>query len=156
MTIFAIILLILLGLLLLLLEFTVIPGVTVAGIGGLALLGGAVYMSFVHYGTLPGFITLAFVLIAAPLLIFRFFRSKTGKVMVLDTLVDGKIENINSEKITPGDTGITLGRLAPSGKVKVNGEVVEAQSTGSYINHNTEIRVIKVLSNKIIVEPINK
>ncbi|NLO02620.1 MAG: hypothetical protein GX126_09935, partial [Bacteroidales bacterium] len=51
---------------------------------------------------------------------------------------------------------ITLGRLAPSGKVKVNGEVVEAQSTGSYINHNTEIRVIKVLSNKIIVEPINK
>jgi membrane-bound ClpP family serine protease len=156
MTILAIILLILLGLLLLLLEFAVIPGVTIAGIGGLALLGGAVYMSFAHYGTLPGIITLAFVLIAAPLLIYRFFRSKSGKVMVLDTLVDGKIDNIDKEKIKPGDTGITLGRLAPSGKVKINGEIVEGQSTGSYINHNTEIKVVKILSNKIIVEPVNK
>ena len=156
MTILAIILLILLGLLLLLLEFAVIPGVTIAGIGGLALLSGAVYMSFAHYGILPGMITLAFVLIAAPLLIYRFFRSKSGKVMVLDTLVDGKIDNIDKEKIKPGDTGITLGRLAPSGKVKINGEIVEGHSTGSYINHNTEIKVVKILSNKIIVEPVNK
>jgi membrane-bound ClpP family serine protease len=156
MTILAIILLILLGLLLLLLEFAVVPGVTIAGIGGLALLIGAVYMAFANYGVLPGIVTLAFVLIAAPALVYRFFRSKSGKVMVLDTLVDGRIDNIDKEKIRAGDTGITLGRLAPSGKVKVNGEVVEAQSTGSYINHNTEIRVIRILSNKIIVEPINK
>ena len=98
MTILAIILLILLGLLLLLLEFAVIPGVTIAGIGGLALLGGAVYMSFAHYGTLPGIITLAFVLIAAPLLIYRFFRSKSGKVMVLDTLVDERLTTLTKRK----------------------------------------------------------
>lgn len=156
MTILAIILLIFLGLLLLFLEFTVIPGVTVAGIGGLVLLGGAVYMSFAHYGTLSGFLTLIFVLIAAPMLIYRFFKSKTGKAIVLDTQVDWKIENIDKEKIHPGDTGITMGRLAPSGKIKVNGEIIEAQSTGTYIDQNTEIRVVKILSNKIIVEPINK
>lgn len=155
MTVIAIILLIILGLLLLLIEFAVIPGVTIAGIGGFALLVTSVWMAFSEYGTIPGLITLLLVLIAAPLLIFRFFKSKTGKVMVLDTMVDGRIENINSEKIKTGDTGITLGRLAPSGKVKVNGEIVEAQSTGAYINHNTEIKVIKILSNKIIVEPVN-
>ena len=65
------------------------------------------------------------------------------------------MENINAEKIHVGDIGKSLGRLAPTGKVKVNGEVVEAQSTGSFIDHNTEIKVIKVLTNKIIVELLN-
>ena len=50
--------------------------------------------------------------------------------------------------------GKTIGRLAPSGKAKVNGEVIEAHSTGSFIDHNTEIKILKILSNKIIVEPI--
>ncbi|MFA5588411.1 MAG: hypothetical protein WC987_06550, partial [Mariniphaga sp.] len=76
MTIFAIILLILLGLLLLLIEFVIIPGVTVAGIGGFLLLGASVYMAFTKYGTGAGFLTLAFVLVASPLLIYFLFKSK--------------------------------------------------------------------------------
>ncbi len=156
MTVLAIILLILLGLLLLLIEFTVIPGVTIAGIGGFVLLGLSVYIAFNHYGNLIGFLTLAVVLIASPMLIVYLFKSRTGKRMILETQVDGKVEMVNSEKIHAGDTGKTLGRLAPSGKVRVNGEVVEAQSTGSLVDPNTEIRVLKILPNKIIVEPLNK
>jgi membrane-bound ClpP family serine protease len=156
MTIFAILLLIFLGLLLLLIEFAVIPGVTIAGIGGFVLLGISVYIAFVEYGTGIGFITLGFVLIASPLLIYFLFQSKTGKKMILESLVEGKAENIISENIKAGDIGKTLGRLAPSGMVKVNGEVVEAFSTSGFIDHNTEIRVLKILSNKIIVEPVNK
>ncbi|RIH64348.1 hypothetical protein D1164_14755 [Mariniphaga sediminis] len=156
MTVFAIILLILLGLLLLLIEFAVIPGVTIAGIGGFVLLGISVYIAFAEYGTGIGFLTLTFVLIASPLLIFYFFKSKTGKKMVLDSLIDGKVETVDAQKIQVGDTGKTIGRLAPSGKVKVSGEVVEAQSTGAFIDHNTEIKVLKILTNKIIVEPVNK
>ena len=79
MSILAIILLILLGLVLLLIEFAVIPGVTIAGIGGFLLLGGAVYVAFAEYGTLPGFITLAAVLILTPAMIYYFFKSRTGK-----------------------------------------------------------------------------
>ena len=155
MTIFTIILLILLGLLLLLIEFAVIPGVTIAGIGGFLLLGGSVYIDFKSYGQGAGFLTLAVVLILAPTMIFYFFKSKSGKKMILDSSILGKVENINAEKIHVGDIGKSLGRLAPTGKVKVNGEVVEAQSTGSFIDHNTEIKVIKVLTNKIIVELLN-
>lgn len=156
MTIFAIILLILLGLLLLLIEFVIIPGVTVAGIGGFLLLGASVYMAFTKYGTGAGFLTLAFVLVASPLLIYFLFKSKMGKKMVLESLVDGKVDSFDTENIRVGDTGKTIGRLAPSGKVRVNNEVVEAQSTGGYIDHNTDIRVLKILTNKIIVEPLNK
>jgi len=156
MTVFTIILLILLGLVLLLIEFAVIPGVTIAGIGGFILLAASVYIAFTEYGTGIGFLTLIFVLIASPLIIYYFFKSRTGKRMILDSHIDGRVENIDNEKIKVGDTGKSIGRLAPSGNVKVNGEVVEAQSTGEYINHNTEIKVLKILTNKIIVEPVNK
>ncbi|VAW22619.1 hypothetical protein MNBD_BACTEROID01-121 [hydrothermal vent metagenome] len=156
MTIFAIILLIVLGLLLLLLEFAVIPGVTIAGIGGFILLGASVYIAFVKFGTFAGFLTLTVVLIAAPLLFFYFFKSKTGKKMILESKIEGSVDAVNKDKIKIGDVGKTIGRLAPMGKVKVNGEVVEAQSTGSFIDHNTEIVVTKVLSNKVIVKLKNK
>lgn len=156
MTIFAIILLILLGLLLLLIEFVIIPGVTIAGIGGFLLLAASVYMAFTKYGTGAGFLTLVLVLVASPLMIYYLFKSKMGKKMVLESQVDSTVDALDPEKIKVGDTGKTIGRLAPTGKARVNGEVVEAQSTGGYIDHNTEIRVLKILASKIIVEPLNK
>ncbi|HKI87632.1 MAG TPA: NfeD family protein [Draconibacterium sp.] len=156
MTIFAIILLILLGLVLLLIEFAVIPGITIAGIGGFLMLTASVYIAFTKYGTGVGFITLAFVLVATPALFYYFFKSKTGKKMILDSKNEGKVEYVNSEKIAVGDVGKSIGRLAPSGKARINDEVVEAHSTGTFIDHNTEIRVLKILSNKIIVEPLKK
>jgi membrane-bound ClpP family serine protease len=154
MTIIAIIVLILLGLLLLLLEFAVVPGVTIAGIGGFLMLAGSVYLAFAQYGTGAGFITLLVVLIAAPALIVYFFRSKAGKRMVLETNIDGKVETFETDNIHPGDTGITLGRLAPMGKIKVNGMSVEAQSTGSYIDQNKPVKILKVYPGKVIVELI--
>ncbi|MCF6334028.1 MAG: NfeD family protein [Draconibacterium sp.] len=155
MTIFTIALLILLGLVLILIEFAVIPGVTIAGIGGFLLLAASVYIAFTEYGNVAGFITLAIVLIATPLMLFYFFKSKAGKNMMLESKIEGKVETINNEKIAVGDIGKSIGRLAPSGKVKVNGEIVEAHSTGLFIDQNTKIRILKILSNKIIVEPIN-
>jgi len=152
MTIFIIIFLILLGLLLLLIEFTVIPGAIIAGVGGLLLFVVSVYIAFAKYGTIAGFITLIVILIVAPAMIFFFFKSKSGKKMILESQIDGKIENVDAEKIHVGDIGKSISRLAPSGKVKVNGEVVEAQSTGSFIDQNIDVRVIKIESNKIIVE----
>lgn len=156
MSLIAIILLILLGLLLLLIEFAVIPGVTIAGIGGFLMLIGSVYIAFSAYGTGPGFITLAVVLIAAPTMLYYFFKSKQGKKMILESNITGKVETINEEKLKIGEKGKTIGRLAPTGKAKINGETVEAQSTGSFIDPNTEIRIVKVLTNKIIVEPLKK
>ena len=156
MSVLAIVLLIFLGIVLLLIEFAVIPGVTVAGIGGFLMLAGAVYIAFVRYGTVPGFITLAIVLILSPAIVYYYFNSSAGRKMILNKNIEGKVDLVDSNKIAVGDTGKSIGRLAPMGKVKVNGEVVEAQSTGALIDQNTEIRVLKVVSNKIIVEPLNK
>lgn len=155
MTILSIILLILLGILLLLIEFAVIPGITIAGIGGFAMLVGSVYLGFSEYGTLGGFLTLLAILVSSPVIFYYVFKSRAGRKMILDTNIEGKVITFEKSKINQGDTGITLGRLAPSGKVKVNGETVEGQSTGPFIDQNKTIRVVRVLSNKIIVELIN-
>ena len=57
MTIFIIVLLIVLGIGLLLLEFLVIPGVTVAALGGVLMIGGGIYLSYDHYGSSIGHMT---------------------------------------------------------------------------------------------------
>lgn len=155
MSIFTIVLLIFLGLLLLLIEFAVIPGVTIAGIGGFLLLGGSVYIAFSQYGTGAGLLTLTVVIIVSPAMIYYLFKSRTGKKMILESQIDSKVETVDAN-LKVGDIGKTIGRLAPSGKVKINGQVLEAKSTGSYINQNTEIRILKILSNYIIVEPLKK
>jgi membrane-bound ClpP family serine protease len=156
MSLLAIVLLIILGLVLLLIEFAVIPGVTIAGIGGFLLLAASVYIAFADLGTVAGFLTLAVVLIASPIMIYYFFKSRAGKHMILDSEINAKVENFSHDKLKVGDVGKTIGRLAPMGKIKVNGEVVEAQSTGTFIDHQTDIRIVKIQLNKIIVEPLKE
>ena len=76
--------------------------------------------------------------------------------MILDSEISGKVENFSLDKIKIGDVGKTIGRLAPMGKIRVNGEVVEAQSTGNFIDHQTDIRIVKIQFNKIIVEQLKE
>jgi len=154
MSLLAIVLLIILGLVLLLLEFVVIPGVTIAGVGGFLLLAGSVYIAFAEMGKVAGFITLAVVLILSPLMVYYFFKSRAGKIMILDSKIEGVIENFNPDKLKVGDVGKTIGRLAPMGKIKVNDEVFEAQSNGNFIDHQIEIKIVKIHLNKVIVEPL--
>ncbi|HKJ43097.1 MAG TPA: NfeD family protein [Sunxiuqinia sp.] len=156
MTILIILFLIFLGVILLLLEFVVIPGITIAGIGGIILLGASVYFAFDKYGVIPGIITLAFVLIAVPMLIYRIFKSRTGKKMMLNSEIDGHVEKVDDQVIHIGDEGITIGRLAPTGKVRINNLSMEAKSAVGFVDPQVKIKVIEVLRTQVIVEPINQ
>ncbi len=156
MTILIILFLIFLGILLLLLEFAVIPGITIAGIGGLILFGVSVYLAFDTYGILIGISTLAFILIVSPILVFRLFKGKTGKKMVLESEITGTVDEVNIQLIHLGDEGISLGRLAPMGKVRINGETVEAKSASGFVDEKTAVKVIEVEKTHVIIEPINQ
>ncbi len=147
--------LIVLGIILLLIEFTILPGITIAGIGGLLLFIYSVYLAFTSYGTLVGFLTLAFVLIVSPVLVLLLFKGKTGKKMVLSSILTGVANEINSDKVKTGDIGVTIGRLAPMGKIKVNGEVVEAKSSSLFVDPGVEVRIIQIEKSLITVEPLN-
>jgi len=155
MDILIILFLIFLGIVLLLIEFTILPGITIAGIGGLLMFGGAVYIAFNVYGTIAGFIVLAFVLIASPILIYRMFKTRMGKRMMLESKITGTSSEIKTKVIHAGDEGIAVSRLAPIGKVRIGNETFEAKSTGSFIDQKTRVKVVEISRTQIIVEPIN-
>ncbi|HET6559103.1 MAG TPA: NfeD family protein [Prolixibacteraceae bacterium] len=154
MSILVILLLIFLGIVLLLIEFTILPGITIAGIGGVLLFGYSIYMAFTTFGPLAGFLTLGFVVVVAPLLVVWLFQGRAGKRLVLSTTITG-IANQVDEKVKVGDIGVTIGRLAPMGKIRVNGEVVEVKTTGVFIDPGESVRIIQIEKSQITVEPLN-
>lgn len=157
MSILGIILLILLGMILFLVEFLIIPGVTVAGIGGAVLFGVAVFVAYRTHGTTVGNYTLLSTLVISVTALVIALRSKTWSRFMLKTNIDSKVEvGLEDQKIKPGDTGITMTRLAPVGMVTVNNITIEGKSIGGFLDPNTKIEVVKVLGTQIIVKPINK
>jgi membrane-bound ClpP family serine protease len=147
--------LIALGIILLLIEFTILPGITIAGIGGFLLFAYSVYLAFTSYGNLVGFLTLAFVLIASPILLLLLFKGKSGKKLMLKAVVSGVANEIDESKVKVGDIGISVGRLAPMGKVKVNDEVIEVKSSGNFVDPGEKVRIIQIEKSLITVEPLN-
>jgi membrane-bound ClpP family serine protease len=154
MTILIIVSLIVLGIVLLLLEFAVIPGFTVFGIGGIVLLGYSIYLAFIHYGTLAGILTLLVLITIIPILFFKFLKTKMGKKMQLDSVIEGKANDLQLDKFQIGDRGTTVGRLAPMGKVEINNLVVESKSTGDFIDEGKTVEIVKIINNQIIVKQI--
>jgi membrane-bound ClpP family serine protease len=147
--------LILLGILLFLIEFLIIPGTTVAGIGGLILMGSGVYLAFENFNSQVGFIVLITTLLSSVVILVIALRSRTWKGVMLSDRIDGRV-NIGPglNAVNPGDTGITITRLNPIGKIRVNGIIMEGKSLQGYLNQKTEIEVIKVTGSQAIVKPI--
>ncbi len=151
----AVIILILLGILLFLIEFLIIPGVTIAGIGGVILLGSGIYLAFENFGSQIGLIVLVVSLFSSVAILIFALRARTWKGVMLNTNIDGKV-NLGPEKdsIKPGDKGICLTRLAPVGRVKVNNIVIEGKSIAGFLDAKTEIEVVKIVGFQAIVKPI--
>jgi hypothetical protein len=51
--------------------------------------------------------------------------------------------------------GRAISALRPIGKAEVNEQIVEVRTNGDYLDSGSRIRIIKIVSNQIIIEPIN-
>jgi len=150
-----VIILIVLGILLFVIEFLLIPGVTVAGIGGLILTVFGVYKAFNDFGATTGAWVLIGTLMLSVFVIVMSLRARTWNRLMLKTNIRGTVDTeLTDDQIKVGDQGSTLTRLAPMGKVIVNDLVREAKSTEGYINEHTEIEVVSVLGTRISVKPV--
>ncbi len=147
-----IILLIVFGVLLILLEFFVVPGITIAGIGGLILIIGGIYLSYVTFPAPIGHYFLSgSVLLIFGLLYFA-LRSDTWNRLGLKNSIESNVDTHSTEDFLVGDTGKTLTRLNPGGRVIVNGKELEAQSISGFIDPKVEIEVVQILKSKLIVK----
>ena len=157
MSVAAIILLIALGIFLFVVEFLLIPGVTIAGIGGAALMAIAVYSAYKTHGSAVGNYTLMATLVFSIGGFAYALRAKTWKRLALSKNLEGKVEvGLENETVKVGDRGETLTRMAPIGKVLINDIIVEGKSQVGFLDQKTPVEVIKVLNTQIIVKPIKE
>lgn len=146
--------LVLLGILMMLIEFLLTPGMGFAGIVGLASFVGACVYAFIKEGTQTGTIVTAVVAVIVIILFIWMLRGKTWKKLEQKEQIDVKT-NTEVEKVNVGDKGVSLSRLVPIGKVKFEKVTCEAHNAdGSFVDPGTEVEVISIEDNEVFVKPI--
>lgn len=145
-----IITLILVGLVLLIAEILLIPGVGVAGILGLLSLGGSCYYAFYEFGTLTGGIVTTVNCLLVIGFIAWVLRAKTWKKMALETNISSKA--VQTESLSVGDRGKSVTRLAPIGSARFGNNVCEVKSIEGMIDPGVEVEVVLIEDNKIYVK----
>lgn len=152
-----VIILIILGILLFVIEFLLVPGVTIAGIGGLILTVFGVYKAFNDFGATTGAWVLIGTIVLSVFVIVMSLRARTWDRLMLKTNIQGSVDtDLTEEQIKVGDRGSCLTRLAPMGKVLVNELVREAKSIEGFIDEHTEIEVVSVEGTRISVKPVKE
>ena len=157
MSVLAIILLIVLGIFLFIVEFLLVPGITIAGIGGAILMGVAVYMAYTVHGNTTGNYTLVATLVLTVGGGAYVLRAKTWKRLALNKNIDSKVEvGLEGDAIRTGDRGESITRMAPIGKVKINGIIVEGKSQRGFLDPHTPVEVIKVLNTQVLIKSLKE
>jgi membrane-bound ClpP family serine protease len=155
MDILIVIVLCVIGIVLILVEIFLIPGVTFTAIAGAAFSIGGVYYAFRHLGTTAGVISLVLVAAIIGIAFVYLVKSKALDRIALKTDIDSTVAAKELTGISEGDTGVTISRLNPVGKVRVNSITMEAKTLSGFIDENTAITVIKVSPTQLTVTNIN-
>jgi membrane-bound ClpP family serine protease len=142
----------LLGIILVLLEIFLIPGITFAAVAGGLFYVGSIYYAYSHLGTMGGTIALISSILVFSVAFVWLVKSKALESIALKTNIQSTVATEDSLKIKEGDEGISLSRLNPMGKVRVNEITMEAKSLGEFIDEETEIIVVKVSPTQLIVK----
>jgi len=154
MDILIVIVLCLVGILLILVEIFLIPGLTITAFAGAAFSIGGVYYAFSKLGPTAGVITLLAVIAAIGFAFIYLVKSKALERIALKTDIDSTVASKEFTGISEGDKGITVSRLNPIGKVRVNNITMEAKTLGGFIDENTEIIVLKISPTQLTVSAI--
>ncbi len=147
-----IVVLIVIGVLFLVLELLVFPGTSIAGIIGVGLIVGSVWMAYNQYGKTSGHITLAATIAFVLLIVIISLKARTWNRISLKENITGKALDSVADFVKPGDEGITTSRLSPMGSALINNELYEVKSDEGYLDNGEEVIVKNIESNMIIVK----
>ena len=147
-----IIALVLIGVLLLVAELVLLPGISVAGVGALLAFGVAIFCAIFEYRVLWGVVTLTVTVVLAVIAVFVSLRSNTWQRLSLKTTIDSaSTPTPQQNNIRMGQVGITLTRLAPMGKVRIGEVTVEAKAVDDFIDPKQPVEVIGFDNTVVIV-----
>lgn len=155
LNVIVVIALIVLGVVFLLIEIFLLPGVSIAAVAGaLFTIGGIVY-AYMFIGNTAGTIAL----ISASVLLAGTFvwlvKSRALQKIGLKTDITETVDNSSLKTLNKGDIGVALSRLNPIGKVMINDEVVEGKSfDGEFIDEESQVEVVRVDTYNVVVKKI--
>ncbi|MBR5454620.1 MAG: NfeD family protein [Rikenellaceae bacterium] len=137
-----IIFLLLLGTLLLLGELLIFTGTAIAGILSVVAYGAAAAMSWQLNGWTGLAITLGVIIVISVAMAAIFLRSGVWKKLTLADSIDSVSQAAPQQNVAVGDRGVTTTRLAPSGKILINGQIFEARNNEGYTEPQTQVEVV--------------
>ncbi len=146
--------LIALGLVFMLIEMLILPGVTLGALLSVCSFVGAIYIAFARMGTLHGVAVL--ILIIGAIFTTFFWALLTGAwgAVELKDQLDGSVAQSPEETIPVGSRGVTMSRLAPMGSALFKGTIVEAKSLEAFIDPKSEVEVVGYDNSAVIVKEI--
>lgn len=142
-----------LGLIALAVEVLILPGFGVAGLLGLAAIGGAIVLAMIGAAPTSGDVVQALTVLGASLLItgavvFAWLRhlpnsGRFSGLLLRDRMdrAEGYISAPRSELV--GQDGIALTDLRPSGTARVGTERIDVVTEGEYVTQGSAVRVIR-------------
>ena len=155
MELFYIILLVFFGLLFLVAELVLLPGVSVGALLALVSDGSAIYLAFRDFGTMGGAVTIAVIIVLGFAATVLSLRAKTWQRFSLRQEIRSSSTPVApSELLKTGDRGMTLSRLSPMGTVEVGGKVYEAKSLTAYVDPRREVEVVGFENFSVIVKTV--
>ena len=154
MTLAVVIAILAIGLLLVFLELFLIPGTTLFGvIGGVALIIGII-MVYMYYGNKWGNLTTGTVFVLVIICVIAGFKVIQSNSLAMKAEITSKVNVLEKDLYTVGNSGITASELRPGGKALFNGNRIEVFSMGEYIPRDIPIEIIKITNDKIFVNPV--
>lgn len=153
---FYIILLILLGVLFLVAEVILLPGFSICGVLSLVCYGNAIYKAWHDNGTAAGIIVLSAVVILSAAAVVVSLRSRTWRRLTLNEKISSSTSSDPQIHLSVGQTGVTLSRLSPMGKILIDGGVYEAKLLNGYADAKKPIRIVSFENGTIVVALIGE
>lgn len=146
--------LLIIGLILIIVEVIFVPGTTVVGfIGfGIMLIGAWLAYGYFDQGVFWGI--MGGTTLLSTIIFIWVFRAKPWQQFALKTASQSKVNEGITDGLKEGDEGVTVSVLRPVGKAEIGDKTVEVSTLGNYVQSGTPIRIIKISSNNILVEPL--
>ncbi len=161
----------LLGVALLALEVFVIPGFGVTGLAGLACIVLGLLLTAQDF-TIPrapwdvdimweNVLTimlsgLGFIVAACTILRFLPDMPLLNRLILqsAEKVEEGYVSSREEEKQLVGKIGVAVSVLRPSGRVEIDGEVIDAMSQGDYIENGQRVEVVRAEGNRVLVRQV--
>jgi membrane-bound ClpP family serine protease len=147
--------LILVGLFLIIAEIIFVPGTTLVGILGFIFLMLGVGLSFSYFGSETGWTIVGISAVVSGLIVYYSFKANIWGRFSLKSSIQSKVNEGDLDSLIVGTEGIAVSALRPVGKATLGEKMYEVKTLGEYLDSGSRVRVIKIIMNQIIVEPIN-